>query len=109
MAGQTEAGMTALETMRDLSGATFRVSTPLIFAALGGLISERSGVINIALEGIMLMGALAAAVGTLATHSPWIGSVCAMGAGLAFAAIYGLFAIRLRANQIVAGTAVNML
>jgi len=91
------------------SAATLRVSTPLIFAALGGLLSERSGVINIALEGLMLMGAFGAAVGTLVTHSPWLGSVCGLGAGAALAALYGLFVIRLRANQIVAGMALNML
>lgn len=89
--------------------STLRVSTPLIFAALGGMFSERAGVINIALEGLMLLGAFAAAVGTLVTHSPWLGSVLGMAAGVALAAIYGLFVIRLRANQIVAGTAINML
>jgi simple sugar transport system permease protein len=85
------------------------MSTPLVFAALGGMFSERSGVINIALEGMMLIGAFGAAVGTLATHSPWLGSACGIGAGLLLAAFYALFVIRLRANQIVAGTAVNML
>ncbi len=92
-----------------LLASTLRVSTPLIFAALGGMFSERSGVINIALEGMMLIGSFAAAVGTLVAHSPWFGSACGMAAGLALAAIYGLFVIRLRANQIVAGTAINML
>ena len=92
-----------------LMASTLRVSTPLIFAALGGMFSERAGVINIALEGLMLLGAFAAAVGTLVTHSPWLGSVLGMAAGVALAAIYGLFVIRLRANQIVAGTAINML
>jgi general nucleoside transport system permease protein len=92
-----------------LLASTLRVSTPLIFAALGGMFSERSGVINIALEGMMLIGAFAAAVGTLVAHSPWMGSACGMGAGLLLAAVYGLFVIRLRANQIVAGTAINML
>lgn len=89
--------------------ATLRVSTPLIFAALGGMFSERAGVINIALEGLMLAGAFAAAVITYATHSPWLGSGGGMAAGVALAAVYGLFVIRLRANQIVAGTAINML
>lgn len=88
--------------------STLRVSTPLIFAALGGMFSERAGVINIALEGLMLIGAWAAAVGTLMTHSPWLGSGLGMLAGVLLAAIYGLFVIRLRANQIVAGMAVNM-
>jgi simple sugar transport system permease protein len=92
-----------------LLASTLRVSTPLIFAALGGMFSERSGVINIALEGMMLIGAFGAAVGTLVTHSPWLGAACGMGAGLALAAIYALFVIRLRADQIVAGTAINML
>src|SRR5437773_426638 len=92
-----------------LLASTLRVSTPLLFAALGGLFSERSGVVNIALEGLMLLGAFAAAAGTLATHSPWLGSMLGAGAGVALAAVYGLFVIRLRANQIVAGTAINML
>jgi len=89
--------------------STLRLSTPLIFAALGGMFSERSGVINIALEGMMLLGAFGAAVGTYATHSPWLGSACGLGAGILLAALYGLFVIRLRANQIVAGVAINML
>ena len=92
-----------------LLASTLRVSTPLVFASLGGLCSERSGVINIALEGMMLAGALGAAVGTLATHSPWLGSLCGMAAGLVLAAIYGFFVIKLRADQIIAGTAINML
>ena len=94
---------------RQLLESTLRVSTPLIFAALGGMFSERSGVINIALEGMMLVGAFAAAVGTLATHSPWLGSAWGVGAGVLLALLYGVFVIRLRANQIVAGTAINML
>ena len=93
----------------DLLASTLRVSTPLIFAALGGMFSERSGVINIALEGLMLIGSFAAAVGTFVTHSPWLGSACGMGAGVALAAVYALFVIQLRADQIVAGMAINML
>jgi general nucleoside transport system permease protein len=96
-------------TQLQLLSSTLRVSTPLIFAALGGMFSERSGVINIALEGMMLVGAFGAAVGTLATHSPWLGSACGVGAGTLLALVYGLFVIRLRSNQIVAGTAINML
>jgi len=95
--------------IRQLLESTLRVSTPLIFAALGGMFSERAGVINIALEGMMLIGAFGAAVGTLAMHSPWLGSACGMAAGILLAALYGIFVIRLRANQIVAGTAINML
>jgi len=89
--------------------STLRLATPLIFAAMGGMFSERSGVINIALEGLMLMGAFGAAVGTVATHSPWLGLLVGMSAGFAIAAVYGLLVIPLRANQIVAGMAINML
>ena len=94
---------------RQLLESTLRVSTPLIFAALGGMFSERAGVINIALEGLMLAGSFGAAVGTLVTHSPWLGAGCGMVVGIALAAAYSLFVIRLRADQIVAGTAINML
>ena len=92
-----------------LLDSTLRVSTPLIFAAMGGLLSERAGITNIALEGMMLIGALAGAVATFFSHSPWIGLLAAVAAGAALAAIYGAFAITLRANQIVAGMAINML
>ncbi len=95
--------------LTQLLGSTLRVSTPLIFAALGGMFCERSGVINIALEGFMLIGAFGAAAGALQLHSPWLGAGCGMGAGVALAALYGLFAIRLRANQIVAGMGINLL
>ncbi len=92
-----------------LFSSTLRVSTPLIFAALGGLLSERAGIINIALEGLMLSGAFGAAVATLATHSAWLGGALGMAAGLALAALYAFWVIELRADQIVAGTAINML
>ena len=93
----------------ELLASTLRGSTPLIFAALGGMFCERSGVINIALEGMMLIGAFGAAVVTCVTHSPWLGSAGGVGAGVLLAAVYALFVIWLRANQIVAGTAINML
>lgn len=92
-----------------LLASTFRMSTPLVCAAMGGMLSERSGVINIALEGMMLIGACVAAIGTLQTGSPWIGMAAGMAAGMLLAAIYGFTVIQLRADQIVAGTAINML
>lgn len=92
-----------------LVASTLRVSTPLVFASLGGLFSERSGVINLGLEGIMLGGAFGAAAGAHATHSPWLGAMAGMIAGMCLAWIYGFCVIRMRANQIIAGTAINLL
>jgi simple sugar transport system permease protein len=92
-----------------MAASTLRVSTPLLFAALGGLMCERSGVVNIALEGMMLIGAFWAAAVTLSTGSPWAGAAAAGMAGCLLAAFYGVFVIRLKANQIVSGTAINML
>jgi ABC-type uncharacterized transport system permease subunit len=98
-----------MELIFALMASTLRVSTPLIFAALGGLCSERSGVINIALEGMMLVGALTAAIVTVATGNPWLGALSAVVAGVTLAALYAASVIRLRSDQIVAGTAINML
>lgn len=89
--------------------AVLRVSTPLLFAALGGLLSERSGVVNIALEGFMLVGAFTAAVVTLATGSPYMGLLGAGFAGALAASLYALTVLRWKANQVVAGTAINLL
>jgi general nucleoside transport system permease protein len=92
-----------------LLASTLRYATPLVFGALGGLFSERSGVINIALEGIMLIGAFFGAWGADITGS-WLGGVIiAIVAGAVFAAIHALFAVTLRADQIVSGTALNLL
>jgi len=92
-----------------LIAATLRWSTPLTFAALGGLFSERSGVVNIALEGMMLMGAFFGAYGADKTGSWVSGIVIGMAAGGALALVYAFFAIHLRVDQIVGGTAINFL
>lgn len=89
--------------------STIRLSTPLILAALGGLFSERSGVINIALEGMMLAGAFTAASVTYATGSPYVGLLAGMLAGMLIAALHALACIRYQADQVVTGTAINIL
>lgn len=89
--------------------STIRLSAPLILAAIGGLYSERAGIINIALEGLMLAGAFTAATVTYFTGSPWIGLLAAIGAGMAVAAIHAVVCIYFGADQVVSGTAINIL
>ncbi|MCO5214572.1 MAG: ABC transporter permease [Thermomicrobiales bacterium] len=93
----------------DLLTRILRMSTPLIFAALGGLICERSGVINIALEGLMLIGAFFAVAGTYWTGSPWLGLIIGVLCAMAGAMIHAVWSISIRGDQIVVGTAVNLI
>ncbi len=92
-----------------LFAMTFRVAAPLLLAALGGLFSERAGVVNIALEGIMTIGAFFALATTLATQNPWLGMLAAMISGMAIAAIHAVVSIKFMADQTVSGVAINIL
>ncbi|MEK2644081.1 ABC transporter permease [Bdellovibrio sp. BCCA] len=89
--------------------ATLRLATPLVFASMGGFMSERSGVVNVALEGFMLTGAFAGAVVGHMFASAWLGWGAALIAGLVIGALYALFTIELKADQIVTGMAFNLL
>lgn len=89
--------------------SVIRFATPLIFAALGGMFSERSGIINIALEGLMLAGAFTAAVITFETGNPFFGFLCGMIAGAILALIYAIACIKFEADQVVAGFGINIL
>jgi general nucleoside transport system permease protein len=96
-------------TWSALVAATLRYATPLIFAGLGGVISESSGVINIGLEGMMLMGCFWGIYGADLLGSWFWGMLVAMVAGGLLALLHAFFSIHLRANQIVSGTGINFL
>jgi ABC-type uncharacterized transport system permease subunit len=89
--------------------ATLRSAAPLVFAAMGGLLSERSGVTNIALEGFMLMGAFAAVAGTWFSGNPFVGLLVAVLSGGVGGLVFAYWAVSLKADQIVAGTAIVLL
>src|SRR6185295_13177289 len=89
--------------------STLRLATPLVLAAIGGLYSERSGVINIALEGLLLAGAFTAASVTYYSHSPWVGLLAAVVAGALVAAMIAVACIRFKADQVVTGTGINIM
>ncbi|WP_026960260.1 ABC transporter permease [Aliagarivorans taiwanensis] len=97
------------DTIILLLDATLRVATPLLLLALAGLFSERSGVVNIALEGKLLGSAFAAAATSYATGSVWMGLLAGMATGFALAMVHGFASITHRGDQIVSGTAINML
>jgi general nucleoside transport system permease protein len=92
-----------------LIAAMLRFATPLIFGALGGIVSERSGVVNIGIEGMMLTGAFFAIFGADLSGSWLIGLLCGMAAGGLLALVHAVFSISLRADQIVSGVALNLL
>jgi general nucleoside transport system permease protein len=89
--------------------STVRMATPLLLAALGGLFSERSGVINIALEGLMLAGAFTSAVVTYYAGNPWIGLLAGIAAGTFISVIHAVACIQFESDQVVTGTAINIL
>src|SRR6185369_9174121 len=89
--------------------STIRLSVPLIFCCLAGLYAERSGVVDIGLEGKMLAAAFAAAVIAHISGSAWLGLVAGIAVAVVFSLIHGVSSISYRGNQIVSGVAINML
>jgi simple sugar transport system permease protein len=86
-----------------------RLATPLVFACLAGLYSERAGVVDIGLEGKMLVGAFAAGVAAAFVPNPWVGLLAAVAVSASFALVHAYASITQRGNQIVSGVAINVL
>jgi len=95
--------------MDALLEAAVRLAAPLLLAALGELVVERAGVVNVGVEGMMLVGAFAAFAAASASGSPALGAAAAVGAALLLGALFAGFAVLARADQIVVGTALNLL
>ncbi len=98
-----------LDTVWQIASSTIRIASPLLLACLAGLWSERSGIVDIGLEGKMLAGAFAAAVVALETGSAWMGLGAALIVSLSLGLLHGYGSITQRGNQIVIGVAINML
>jgi len=106
--------MDIIAILEDILAATIRGATPLLLAALGEVVSQRAGVINIGIEGMMLIGALFGMMGSFYTAelpflAPWSGLLLAGLSGLVTAALFAFFAIKLRGDQVVIGTAITLL
>jgi ABC-type uncharacterized transport system permease subunit len=95
--------------LMEIVAATVRIATPLLFAALGGLISERAGTFAVGIEGMMLAGAFGGAIAVLTTESPWLGVLVAAASGAAVGSVVAIATARFRADQMVTGLAVNIL
>jgi len=89
--------------------AMVRLSTPITLAAIGAVICERSGIVNIAMEGIMIMGAFFAAVGALMTGNPWIGLLMGVVAGGVFSLLHAVATISFHLDHVVSGAVMNIL
>ncbi|NGQ92311.1 ABC transporter permease [Rhodobacter sp. HX-7-19] len=94
-------------TLLQLLDTTLRLATPLLFACLAGLYSERAGIFDIGLEGKMLMAAMASASVAFLTGSVWVGMFAGMAASLVLAGIHGVASITFRGNQLISGVALN--
>ena len=88
---------------------TLRIAVPYLFAAAGGVLAERAGIISLTLEGFMLGGAFSAMLGSYYSGDPWIGVLCGIAGGLAFGMVHAVSTIRFKADQVVSGIAINLL
>lgn len=107
--GWAGAGSTAEYPVVSLVGGSVLLAVPLVFGAMGGVIGERAGVVNIAIESQLLFGAFGAAIVGSLTHNPYVGTLAAIVAGVLVALVLGVFAIKYRVDQIIVGVVLNVL
>ncbi|HET6229794.1 MAG TPA: ABC transporter permease [Longimicrobiaceae bacterium] len=88
---------------------TLRIAVPYLFAAAGGVLAERSGVVSLSLEGFMLSGAFSAALGSYYSGNAWVGVLCGLLGGAVFGLLHAVASLRYRADQVVVGIAINLL
>lgn len=88
--------------------AALRMATPLVYASLGGVFSERAGIVNVGLEGMMLMGAFSGVLTSYYTGNAWLGVLSAIFTGGLFGLLHGVLTVKFVGNQIVSGTGINM-
>lgn len=98
-----------MDSVLDVILSSIRMATPLWFAAMGGLLAERSGVVNLALEGLMLIGAFTGAAVAYSFGSPVLGFIAAGAAGALLATLFGFFTLTLKGDQVVIGMGINLL
>ena len=101
--------MSVIDIIGNLFTSDLRMATPILLAALGLLIMNRAGLVNIGCEGIMLISTFIAVAGTHYTHNVWLGMLCAMVVGGLLGTLFAFLTVTLRANQIVVGVAINTL
>jgi len=97
-----------IDTLVPILAATIAAGTPLVFAALGELVTEKAGVLNLGVEGMMLIGAIAGFATAVTTGNLWLGTVAGMAAGAAMSAIFAVLTLNLMANQVASGLALTL-
>ena len=97
-----------MDHLAQLIVLTLAAGTPLVYAALGELVTEKSGVLNLGVEGMMLAGAVTSFIVAATTHSAWLGVVAGMAAGAALSLIFGVLTLSLMANQVASGLALSL-
>ena len=98
----------SMDHLATLFVLTLAAGTPLVFAALGELVVEKSGVLNLGVEGMMLVGAVVAFMVAATTKQPWLGAIAGMAAGAALSIIFGVLTLSLMANQVATGLALSL-